>query len=224
MSTFTVAVRELCAFTAKAGDLDLRFTPSPSADEGVAGHKEVASRRGPTYHAEVQVQGAYEELVVRGRADGFDETNGIVEEVKTFKGDLSLLPDNQRALHWAQAKVYGALLCSQFGFAGLVVRLVYFDIDTSKETLLDEECTAAELAEFFAVHCRAFLQWARSELDHRTARDKSLQALKFVYPEFRVGQRQLAEQTYLAAKLGRVLLALAGTGIGKTLATLFSPL
>src|SRR5438876_8015826 len=101
MSAYTIAVRELCAFTAKVGDLDLRFTPSPSADEGIAGLKAVAARRGPTYRAEVPVQGAYEELVVRGRADGFDETNGIVEEVKTFKGDLSLLPDNQRALHWA---------------------------------------------------------------------------------------------------------------------------
>ena len=29
--TYTVAVRALCEFTAKAGDLDLRFTPSPTA-------------------------------------------------------------------------------------------------------------------------------------------------------------------------------------------------
>jgi DNA excision repair protein ERCC-2 len=29
-----VAVRELCEFTAKQGDLDLRFTPAPTALEG----------------------------------------------------------------------------------------------------------------------------------------------------------------------------------------------
>ena len=28
-TSYTVAVRALCEFTAKAGDLDLRFTPSP---------------------------------------------------------------------------------------------------------------------------------------------------------------------------------------------------
>ncbi len=28
---YTVSVRALCEFTAKSGDLDLRFTPSPSA-------------------------------------------------------------------------------------------------------------------------------------------------------------------------------------------------
>ena len=35
--TYTVAVRELCEFTAKQGDLDLRFTPAPTALEGMAG-------------------------------------------------------------------------------------------------------------------------------------------------------------------------------------------
>ncbi|EPN80695.1 Uvs006 [Pseudomonas syringae pv. actinidiae ICMP 19097] len=40
-----MAVRALCEFTAKVGDLDLRFTPSPTAQEGIAGHRTVASRR-----------------------------------------------------------------------------------------------------------------------------------------------------------------------------------
>ena len=34
---FKVAVRELCEFTARSGDLDLRFSPTPSAQEGLAG-------------------------------------------------------------------------------------------------------------------------------------------------------------------------------------------
>ncbi|MCK7494648.1 MAG: hypothetical protein MZW92_28440 [Comamonadaceae bacterium] len=34
---YTVPVRALCAFAAKSGDLDLRFTPAPSAADGVAG-------------------------------------------------------------------------------------------------------------------------------------------------------------------------------------------
>ena len=42
---YTVAVRALTEFTAKQGDLDLRFTPSPSAQEGIAGHATVTARR-----------------------------------------------------------------------------------------------------------------------------------------------------------------------------------
>lgn len=221
---YTVAVRELCAFTAKVGDLDHRFTPSPTAEDGITGHKVVASRRGPGYRSEVPVSGIYETLVVRGRADGFDAAAAVVEEVKTFRGDLTLMPANQRALHWAQAKVYGALLCAEHALPELTVRLVYYDVDSGEETPLIEACSAETLAEFFQEQCARFLDWAQAELAHREARDAGLRALQFVYPEFRSGQRQLAEQCFVAARRGRMLLAQAGTGIGKTSATLYATL
>ncbi len=44
--SYAVAVRALCEFTAKEGDLDLRFTPAPTAAEGMAGHSTVVGRRG----------------------------------------------------------------------------------------------------------------------------------------------------------------------------------
>ena len=109
--SYIVAVRALCEFTAKAGDLDLRFTPSPSAQEGMAGHALVASRRNAEYLAELPLAGDYKQLHVRGRADGYDPTLNRLEEVKTYRGDLARMPANHRALHWAQAKVYGWLLC-----------------------------------------------------------------------------------------------------------------
>ena len=67
---YSVSVRALCEFTAKQGDLDLRFTPSPSAVEGIAGHAVVVSRRGADYQSEVTLEGDYKSLLVRGRADG----------------------------------------------------------------------------------------------------------------------------------------------------------
>ena len=70
---------------------------------------------------------------MRGRADGYDPDRQLLEEVKTFKGDLDLMPANHRQLHWAQAKVYGALLCRQFDLAELTVSLVYFDIGRQQE-------------------------------------------------------------------------------------------
>jgi hypothetical protein len=101
--TYTVAVRTLCDFAAKQGDLDLRFTPSPTAQEGTAGHRTVASRRQAGYRAEVSLKASHKHLVVRGRADGYDVARGVLEEVKTFKGDLARMPENHRHLHWAQA-------------------------------------------------------------------------------------------------------------------------
>lgn len=223
--SYTVAVRELCEFTAKAGDLDLRFTPAPTALEGIAGHAVVSGRRGAGYEREVTLAGDWRDgplhLRVRGRADGFDAAAGRLEEVKTFKGRLDRQPASHRALHWAQAKVYGWLLCEARQLPAVEVALVYFDIGTQQETVLTERCTAEALRVHFEAQCRRFVAWAAQEVAHRRARDAALAALAFPFGTFRTGQRPLAEAVYRAATAGRCLLAQAPTGIGKTAGTLF---
>ncbi|MDB6002192.1 MAG: ATP-dependent helicase [Rhizobacter sp.] len=222
---YVVAVRTLCEFTAKEGDLDLRFTPSSSAQEGMAGHAMVASRRGPGYQTEVSLAGEYqtlrETLQVRGRADGWDEERSLLEEIKTYRGELEAMPENRRLLHWAQVKVYGALMCRKLGLAEVKLSVVYYDVATREETALIETHTAAYLEAFFTEQCERFIAWGRQEMAHRSARDEALLALRFPYDGFRVGQRQLSESVYKAASLGRCLMAQAPTGIGKTVGTLF---
>ena len=134
--TYTVAVRALCEFTARAGDLDLRFTPAPSGLEGMAGHAAVTGRRGPAYETEVALTGQYDNLLVRGRADGYDPVANQLEEIKTYRGRLDSVRDNHRAAHWAQARVYGHLLCQARGLAQIRVALVYFNVATEEETVL----------------------------------------------------------------------------------------
>ena len=222
MKTYTVAVRALCEFAAKQGDLDLRFTPSPTSQQGIAGHQSVASSRSTSYRREVSVSGVYRHLTVCGRADGYDPDRNLLEEIKTFKGDLDLMPANHRHLHWAQAKVYGALMCREFALDALTVSLVYFDVGRQQEAPpLLQQCTASELQAFFEALCERFIAWADAELAHRESRDAALTELKFPHDDFRVGQRDLAKAVFNAARLGRCLLAQAPTGIGKTIATLF---
>ena len=220
-ATYRVAVRALCDFTAREGDLDHRFTPAPSAQEGIQGHSLVASRRGVDYLAELPLAGRFAGLTVTGRADGFDPTANRLEEIKTHRGSLERMADNQRALHWAQVKVYGALLCAEYRLARITLTLVYLEIASGKETWLSQEASAEELQAFFADQCQRFLTWAEQEAEHRLRRDRALHALRFPHITFRSGQRELAEDVYKAASTGRCLLAQAPTGIGKTLATLF---
>ncbi len=220
-SDYTVAVRELCEFAAKTGDLDLRFTPSPNAQEGIAGHQLVASRRGQSYRSEVNLTGRYKQLVVRGRADGYSAEQNLLEECKTFKGELERMPANHRALHWAQAKVYGWLLCQQMQLAELTVSLVYFEINSKQETSLFERYTAVELQQFSESLFERFLAWAKAQLEHRRHRDLAMIALRFPHQTFRSGQRAMAESVFRAARRGRCLMAQAPTGIGKTIATIF---
>ena len=218
---YSVAVRALCEFTAKQGDLDLRFTPAPSAQEGIAGHALVASRRGKDYESEVSLETDYKTLRVRGRADGYDSALNQLEEVKTFRGDLHAMPQNRRNLHWAQVKIYGWLLCNIKGLQEINLTLVYFDIASLEETLLTERFTAATLKEYFETQCESFLAWAECELAHRQARDAALNALVFTHPTFRPGQRELAEAVYKTSTAGQCLMAQATTGIGKTIGTVF---
>ena len=216
-----MAVRALCEFTAKVGDLDLRFTPSPSAQEGIAGHRTVASRRSAHYQSEVALEGEYEALKVRGRADGYDPDSNRLEEVKTYRGDLDAQPANHRQLHWAQVKVYGWLMCQKLGLAHIDLALVYFDIVGEGETLLNQRFAAADLQQFFNQQCALFLGWARQEMQHRDARNRAAQTLTFPHSDFRPGQRTLAESVYKAVSTGRCLMAQAPTGIGKTVGTIF---
>ncbi|MGP5477938.1 ATP-dependent DNA helicase [Pseudomonas helleri] len=219
--SYRVAVRALCEFTAKVGDLDLRFTPSPTAQQGIAGHRTVASRRSAGYQTEVSLEGQYQSLTVRGRADGYDPQGNVLEEVKTFRGDFASIPANHRQLHWAQARVYGWLLCQSLQLPLVNLALVYFDIVSEKETRVEETWKAADLEQFFNQQCSLFLNWAEQEMRHRQARDEAAQQLVFPHAQFRAGQRSLAEAVYKTASGGRCLMAQAPTGIGKTIGTLF---
>ena len=219
-----VAVRTLCHFTARSGDLDLRFTPSPSGVEGIAGHQSVTARRGPGYQRELPLSARFGGLTVQGRADGFDAAALRLEEIKTHRGDAGRIPANQQALHWAQAQVYGWMLCEQLSLPSIELTLVYFNIDSAEETLLTRRCDAATLQAFFADLCTRYMAWARSEQAHRRARNAALSELRFPFAAFRTGQRDMAAGVYRAHTRGRHLLAQAPTGIGKTIASLFGTL
>lgn len=220
-SALRVAVRTLCDVTAREGDLDHRFTPSPSAREGLEGHREVARRRGAGYLAELPLTGEVAGLLVSGRADGYDPAANCLEEVKTHRGELSRLAANQRALHRAQLRSYGALLCVERGLDAVELVLVYLEVGSGRETRVSEQATASALMAELTERCVRYRDWAEREAHHRAARDAALEALAFPFDDFRPGQRPLAEACYQAAATGRVLLAQAPTGIGKTLGTLF---
>jgi DNA excision repair protein ERCC-2 len=150
-ATYSVSVRNLCEFAAKTGDLDLRFKPTPTAKEGREGHQLVASRRtaGHADHeAEVSLCGSYQELRIRGRADGYDPTSNVLEEVKTFRGRVEAIAPNHSELHWAQLKVYGWLMCQDRALQRITLALVYFDVMEQTEHPIQQEFAAKVYATF----------------------------------------------------------------------------
>ncbi|OJS98733.1 ATP-dependent DNA helicase [Marinobacter nauticus] len=219
-----VAVRTLCEFAARHGDLDFRYTPAPSSEEGIAGHQAIQSRRGYGYKSEYSLTGNCMELELSGRADGYHPHKNRLEEIKTHRGDVSRIRPHQRALHRAQLRAYGALLCRQENRKSVELALVYYDTGRDKETVLTETAKADELWQELETLCGLYKAWAEQEEHHREQRDALLANLTFPFPDFRPRQRQLAETVYKNSVKAGTLLLEAPTGLGKTLGTLFPAL
>ena len=137
---------------------------------------------------------------------------------------MAAIAPNHRALHWAQLKVYGWLMCQSRSLAHVTLSLVYFDVVEQTEHPLNEDWTAADLQAFFDRLSAHFLVWAQTEQAHRQQRDRALQALEFPQLPFRPGQRDMAGGVYRACVQSRTVLVQAPTGIGKTIGTLFPAL
>lgn len=220
----SVAIKTLVEFAAKTGSLDRRFTPAPTGLEGIEGHKKVTSTRPEGYQTEVSLSITYGNITFRGRADGYDPDAHCIDEIKTFYGDVDRIPENHRALHWAQARCYGWMYCAQHGCDEINLALIYFELATETEYLFDENWQASELQDYFEQLAEKYCAW-QAQLNHRQQQlHQWLAQLQFPYGEMHASQRVMAEAVYKAAATGRVVLAEAPTGTGKTLAALFPAL
>ncbi|HEY1051609.1 MAG TPA: hypothetical protein VGE39_17675, partial [Prosthecobacter sp.] len=197
---FRVSVTELCEFTAKEGDLDARFRPAPSPQEGMAGHLKLWARRGKEYEREIALRSSYGDLEIHGRADSYCSANNELEEFKTHRGKVERIAANRRALHWAQLKLYGYQLCLARGLQNIQLTLVYFDIDREVETPFSESYTFDQLSDFYVQHCQVFEVWAQKQMEHRKALASAISDLQFPFEGFHSGQRQLAEQVYRVSR------------------------
>ncbi len=221
---FTVSVGSLADFCTRRGDLHLGFTPAPSGKEGIEGHQQIYARRPKHYQSEVTLSQTWQKLLVRGRADGFDPELARLEEIKTFRGRFDNIPENKKTVQWAQAKLYGWMLCVAQERTTLEVALVHLNIDSGKETIECHTFTAQELETFFVDCCQTYQDWMEQEAAHRERRQVQLSQMVFPYKDYRPGQRDLAESVYKSVVLGSSLCVEAPTGLGKTLATLFPTL
>ncbi len=137
MTELTIAIAELARFCHRSGDIDHRFSPSPTGVQGVAGHQRVYARRPPSYLSEYAVEYRHSEpalqLTLRGRADGFDPQQNLVEEIKTCRIPPDTIPEPVASLHLAQGRLYAAIIAAQGNIESMEVRVTWFNIDSEQE-------------------------------------------------------------------------------------------
>ena len=225
-----VPVRELVALTLRSGDLVLDSWGASRPLDGIRAHQKIQKSRPEEYESEVTVSQLLEtehyKLEVSGRIDGVYQypDRVIIDEIKTTTRNLETLAQSENRQHWGQAKVYAYIYAVREKLDSIEVQLTYYQIDTGQIRELSKIFTQAQLEIFFSELVTRYLQWAEALEAWRRTRDESIRSLVFPFPSYRPGQRKIAVEAYRTTKEGGQITVQAPTGIGKTMAVVFSAL
>ena len=120
MDAVQLSVRQLVEFLLLTGSIDSRFSGPDRALEGARIHRWLQKKEGPDYQPEVYLrwEQTVEEVPYRidGRADGvYPAPDGVIciDEIKTTTLPCEQITPDHSPVHWAQAKVYAAILAAQ---------------------------------------------------------------------------------------------------------------
>lgn len=227
MKKIKISVRSLVELIMKKGSIDNRFVGNIKAIEGIRGHQRVQKSYGHEYTSEVSIKHTFSfdeiEIEVEGRMDGLliENNKTIIDEIKTTTKDLLLIDENTNPLHWAQVKCYGYMYCIHNGLDNIDLQVTYYNIENKSTRILRQKFKICELEEFFFALINEYKSWASMEKKWMEIRNESIKNLKFPFEEYRQGQREFAVRVYKSIVDSKKCFAMAPTGTGKTVSTLF---
>ncbi len=227
---FRIGVRELVEYRQRSGDLDLTFFGAPTPLEGIRLHKKIQSGRPEEYSSEIPISATLESedivLIVSGRIDGvFEYSDGVVvEEIKTTRKDPDDLEIPDDHPYWAQVRCYGYMLAKDRNLGKICLQLACCNVESEKIRVIRREFSFSELEAFFLTLADACFQQLRAEIAWGQRRDFTLRAMEFPFEKYRNGQRKMAVAVFRTIRDKGQAIIQAPTGIGKTMAVLFSAL
>lgn len=229
MKQIELSVHELVDFVLRKGDIDSRSFNSMTMQEGTRIHNIYQSKQGSNYLKEYPLKGifSYEDSLVylSGRSDGIIlEEVPIIEEIKSTNCDLNSFFKENEEWHLGQAICYGYLYAIEKGLDKVKIRLTYIS-QVNNDILKKNYCYKTDelltkIHQFFDV----YFQFARIVETRKNKRNESLSKLRFPFSNTREGQMELIDFTKEAIENADSRFAEASTGIGKTMATIYSTL
>jgi DNA excision repair protein ERCC-2 len=223
-----IAVRELTRYVLRSGDLSSEFFGSGRPVEAIRAHQMIQRSRPDQYLAEVPITRCIttDQLIlnVGGRIDGVYPANDppMVEEIKTTTRDLEYFAENPNPVHWGQLKCYAWLYAAENQCETIDTQLTYYNLDNRETRDFRHRYQTSELEGFFNELVERYIAWAAIISHWVEVRNHTIRSLEFPFPSYRAGQRELAVEVYRTLKNNTQLLVQAATGIGKTMAVLFS--
>ena len=229
MKQIELSVHELVDFVLRKGDIDSRSFNSMTMQEGTRIHNIYQSKQGSNYLKEYPLKGifSYEDSLIylSGRSDGIIlEEVPIIEEIKSTNCDLNLFFKENEEWHLGQAICYGYLYAIEKGLDKVKIRLTYIS-QVNNDILKKNYCYKTdELLTKIYQYFDVYFQFARIIETRKNRRNESLSVLRFPFSNTREGQMELIDFTKQAIESADSRFAEASTGIGKTMATIFSTL
>ena len=229
MKQIELSVHELVDFVLRKGDIDSRSFNSMTMQEGTRIHNIYQSKQGSNYLKEYPLKGifSYEDSLVylSGRSDGIIlEDVPIIEEIKSTNCDLNSFFKENEEWHLGQAICYGYLYAIEKGLDKVKIRLTYIS-QVNNDILKKNYCYKTdELLTKIHQYFDVYFQFARIIETRKNRRNESLSMLRFPFSNAREGQMELIDFTKQAIESADSRFAEASTGIGKTMATIFSTL
>ncbi len=228
MRDFSISVTSLAEFISRTGNLSSGSFGGVSGIEGTRLHRKIFSdlkkQYGDDMETEYTLSDSYEynglTLKVSGRADVVINNDHIIE-IKSFGSSKDSYEKLVRPEHEAQLAIYAYLYMEKNALDKVDITLRYVSITTLEFYEDTQTITYDEAYNIFEHHCSEYMEFASKLMDYSDSMVKSIKEMTFPYPEIRPGQAKLMKQTLISLCSKEVLFALAPTGTGKTISTLY---
>lgn len=226
----TIAIKELAYFTCQSGNLTTEFFSNHDMLKGQKAHDYLQEKYNNKSLSEVYIKKEINHLgknyLLHGYIDGVlnidDEI--IIEEIKSTTLDLDEITIDYHKEHLAQLKIYGYLYSLLNSIDPIRLRLTYISVIDYETKSFDIICKQDELEEFTFNLLEEYIHWLNLIDESQKNREKTIKTIEFPFKTKRQGQKELMSAVYQTLNNKDILYTIAPTGIGKTMATLFSAL
>lgn len=225
-----ISAKEIAEMLYGSGSLINERLLSVRAQEGTEIHQYWQARYQAGDQSEVYVKTEVRQedfmLEITGRIDGIvtRDKEVCLEEIKSTHRELDEMDETIHPAHLAQAKLYAYMYASEMNLKRITVLLTYVDVKTRNAKTIEKRYPFKTLQNYFDRTISELLKWFIALDKHENNRQKSIEGLAFPFPEYRFHQREMMAMVYRNILEQGILYVGAPTGIGKTIAMIFSAL
>lgn len=225
-----ISAKDIAEILYGSGNITSERVMLSRAQEGIEIHQFWQNQYASTDQKEVfvktEVTSGDIQMEVTGRIDGIRiiENELVLEEIKSTHMDLDMLEDDTYPAHMVQAKLYAYMYMLEHDLHKIKIILTYIDVEDKEFVQFEKVATMKTMETFFFKVIGQYIEWEKKIYEHEKNRLKSIEGLSFPFSTYRMNQRELMAMVYRNILDKGILYAIAPTGIGKTIATLFSSL